>query len=213
MATISAEAPAGRRRRRRSIAPVRAGRRSSPPRVPASAMPAGTKVPHSDSAKGGAAARPCRPSARARRRRPAGSRRRPARAQRAAVSASSAAAQSAAADAMISMPMRKRARVPDPSDQPPAGRPNTAPTRVTIETAMPAVASDRPRSRCSAGTSGGTMPSWPAASTPIAVDQGNPSPGCRHADDPKGRARCQPTNKLFAKLRRPRSRAAPACRR
>ena len=36
---------------------------------------------------------------------------------------------------------------------------------VTTDTIIPAVASDRPSSRCKAGTNGGTMPSWPADST------------------------------------------------
>ena len=116
----SRRGPAGRRRRRRSCASPR-GRRMLPLRVPPSAMPAGTKVPHSDSAKAGGAARRWRPSARARRRRPADSRCPPSARAASSVAASSAAAHSAAAVAMIRMPMRERPAVTDPL-APAAGR-------------------------------------------------------------------------------------------
>ena len=160
------EAPAGRRRRRRSCA-SRRGPRSSPSQFRRARSRPARRCPTTTARRGDAAARPCRPSARDQRRRRAGSRCRPARARRAGCRHRRTAAHSAAADAMIKMPMRSARAWPILSDQPPASRPNTAPTSVTIDTVMPAVASDRPRSRCSAGTSGGTMPSWPAARTPI----------------------------------------------
>ena len=70
----------------------------------------------------------------------------------------------------------ERPAVTDPL-APAAGRQaEHAPTRVTIDTVMPAVASDRPRSRCSAGTSGGTMPSWPAASDADGVEESRSVP-------------------------------------
>ena len=109
--------------------------------------------------------------ARGRRRRPADSRCPASVRPASSVVASCAAAQSAAPTAMMARPMASARPCPMRCDQPPAGRPSTAPTRVMTDTAVPATASDRPRSCCRSGTSGGTMPSCPAASTPRAYSR------------------------------------------